>query len=523
MSTSVASILDQLRRLGVQPGRLCADSRQVQAGDIFVALPGKRVDGRNYIDQAIARGASAVLYEAGSELSLPIPALAIPQLSALIGPLADYLYGQPSRQLRMIGVTGTNGKTSITHWLAQALGQLQCPAAVIGTLGCGQPGQLAEGLNTTPDAISLQQTLAQFHRDGLQACAMEVSSIGIAEHRVAGVHFDLAVFTNLTLDHLDYHGDMAAYGAAKARLFAWPDLGTAVINLDDAFGRQLVANSAKARQTPVIGYTLGQFDRLGQKEFASLQEYLVAQEIDFRTTGLTRFKVGQIPFEIPVIGRFNVANALAVIGSLRALGYQLADIAPAMRNISAPPGRMEVVSVAGYTAEEKTADEITAAENLGPALNQPLVVVDYAHTPDALTQALTTLRETAAARDGRLICVFGCGGDRDPSKRPIMGAAAETGADEVWLTSDNPRSESPTSILAAIAQGMRRSAHIEADRALAIGSAIQSATENDVILIAGKGHEPYQEIAGQRYPFSDEQHARNALRNRTGKRPERTS
>jgi UDP-N-acetylmuramoyl-L-alanyl-D-glutamate--2,6-diaminopimelate ligase len=479
---NAAAVLAALQGTGIRPTRLCADSRRVRPGDVFLALPGHRVDGRKFIADAISRGAVAVLHEPGAEVAAAVPAIAVPGLAARAGEIAHLVFGRPSERLWMAGVTGTNGKTSVSQWIAQALERMECRCAVIGTLGNGFPGRLAESPNTTPDAVSLHGLLADFVEDGAVACAMEVSSIGLGEHRVAGVSFDVAVFTNLTRDHLEYHGTMEAYAAAKARLFSWPGLGTAVLNLDDPFGRQLA--DSLAGRLPIIGYTLD--GRPGG------ERNLTAANLSMSGAGLG-FTLDGVRFEVPVVGRFNAANLLAVIGALLAGDESLEDIAAVLRHLEPPPGRMQAVGGNG----------------------QPLVVVDYAHTPDALEKALTALRETAATRGGRLVCVFGCGGDRDPGKRPMMGAMAERLADRVLLTSDNPRGEDPEEIIAGIAAGMTHEPAVQSDRAAAIRAAIIDADARDVILLAGKGHEPYQEIAGVRHPFADLDHARRALENRS--------
>lgn len=472
------AILEQLAARGIEASNLCADSRAVRPGDVFVAMPGHRSDGRAYIADAVRSGAAAVLYEAGVAVDVAVPGIAIENLAALSGGIAHLVYGRPSEQLWMAGVTGTNGKTSVTQWIAQAMQIFDCPCAVIGTLGNGFPNKLAESANTTPDAVTLHRLLAGFVEHGAVACAMEVSSIGLDQNRIGGVDLDVAVFTNLTRDHLEYHGTMAAYGAAKARLFDWPDLGAAVINLDDPFGIELDARLAGRVRT--IGYTLtGKVSR---------GETLAAQDFAMTTTGIA-FTLEGVRIEVPVVGRFNAANLLAVIGALLAGEETLDDISGVLPRLSFPPGRMQAVG----------------------GRDAPLVVIDYAHTPDAIEKVLATLRETAAARGGRLTCVFGCGGDRDAGKRPIMGAIAERLADRVLLTSDNPRSEDPGAILAAVAGGMKAKPEIEPDRARAIAMAIGEADSRDVILLAGKGHEPYQEIAGVRHPFSDLEHVRTAL------------
>ncbi|WP_284155338.1 UDP-N-acetylmuramoyl-L-alanyl-D-glutamate--2,6-diaminopimelate ligase [Sulfuricystis multivorans] len=382
----------------------------------------------------------------------------------------------------MVGVTGTNGKTSVTQWIAQALtlGGRKC--AIVGTLGNGFPGALVPGPNTTPGAHVLREFLPECVRQGAQACAMEVSSIGLHQNRVAGLRFDVAVFTNLTRDHLEYHGTMAAYAAEKAKLFDWPGLSCAVLNLDDPFGRELAAKLAG--RVPTIGYTLG--------DEGGADRVLRAMGLTETASGLA-FSVDGVAIFAPVIGRFNASNLLAVIGTLLAAGMPLPTIAAALAQITAPPGRMQP---------------------LGGGPDDPLVIVDYAHSPDALEKVLTTLRGTANARGGRLVCVFGCGGERDPGKRPQMGKIAEALADRVVVTSDNPRGEEPLMIIDQIVAGMRSQPVIEPDRARAVAATLAAAAPNDVILIAGKGHEPHQEINGARIPFSDIECAKSALARR---------
>jgi UDP-N-acetylmuramoyl-L-alanyl-D-glutamate--2,6-diaminopimelate ligase len=471
-------VLTQLERQGVQATHLCLDSRTVAPGDVFVALKGYRSDGRAYIGQAVERGAAAVLYEAGDVVPITVPHVAVSKLDRLAGEIAHLVYGRPSEKLWLAGVTGTNGKTSVSQWIAQTLNALGRKCAVIGTVGAGFPGALADSINTTPDAIALHRLLAQFAAQGAAACAMEVSSIGLDQGRVNGALFKVAVFTNLTRDHLDYHGDIDAYGEAKERLFSLPGLEAAVVNLDDPFGERLAEQLSGRVRT--IGYTLA--GRTGASEV------LAAEHLAMTATGMS-FKVDGVTIEAPVVGRFNASNLLAVVGTLLAAGAPFGDIARALRDIVPPPGRMHPLG----------------------GIGQPLVVVDYAHTPDALEQALLALRETARARGGKLVCVFGCGGDRDAGKRPQMGAIAERLADTVVLTSDNPRNEDPLAILAAIQAGFKCAPFVEPDRAVAIRVAIKAAADDDVILIAGKGHEPYQEIAGVRQHFSDLEQALAAL------------
>jgi UDP-N-acetylmuramoyl-L-alanyl-D-glutamate--2,6-diaminopimelate ligase len=486
------SILEQLERQGVKPQRLTADSRRVQPGDVFVAFPGAQVDGRDFIAQALANGAAAVIAEAGKKVMRSgIPGdgagdaaiVEVSGLAALSGEIAHLVYGRPSEKLWLAGVTGTNGKTSVSHWIAQAMNALQHRCAVIGTLGNGFLESLVESPNTTPDAIILHAEFAGFVAQGAKACAMEVSSIGFDQGRVNGAAFDVAVFTNLTRDHLDYHGSMATYAAAKEKLFFVPGLSVAVLNLDDPFGAELAVRLRG--RLHVIGYTLG--------PDAGGEDVLRAENLGMSAAGV-EFDLRGVQFTVPVVGRFNVSNLLAVIGALLARNERLEDIAVALNRIQPPPGRMQALG----------------------GVDQPLVVVDYAHTPDALEKALGVLRETAAARGGRLVCVFGCGGNRDPGKRPQMGAIAERLADQVVLTSDNPRSENPQAIIDGILGGMKSPPAVEPDRGQAVADAVADADPRDVILLAGKGHEPYQEIAGVRHPFSDIDVAKSALATRRG-------
>ena len=487
------AILEQLAQKGVIATRLAADSRRVQPGDVFVAFPGAHVDGRDFIAQAVAKGALAVIAEEGikvgaGSLCVPgiplrgqaMPVIEVAGLAALSGEIAHLVYGRPSEHLWLAGITGTNGKTSVSQWIAQAMDLLHHKCAVIGTLGNGFLDALDASPNTTPDAINLHAALAGFVARGAEAGAIEVSSIGLDQGRTNGAAFDVAVFTNLTRDHLEYHGTMAAYAAAKEKLFIASGLGAAVLNLDDPCGVELAIKLKGRLRT--IGYTLG------VAESTCVDEILRAENLSMGAAGI-EFDLRGVHFAAPVVGRFNASNLLAVIGALLARNERLEDLAVALRAIRPPPGRMQALG--------------------GP--DQPLVVVDYAHTPDAMEKALGVLRETAAARGGRLLCVFGCGGERDPGKRPQMGAIAEAMADGVVLTSDNPRGEDPYAVIDAIRGGMRRPPQVQADRARAIAGAIATADARDVILIAGKGHEPYQEIGGVRQPFSDLDAAKSAL------------
>ncbi|MCK9284781.1 MAG: UDP-N-acetylmuramoyl-L-alanyl-D-glutamate--2,6-diaminopimelate ligase [Rhodocyclaceae bacterium] len=477
------AVLEQLRERGVTAVSLCIDSRRVVPGDVFVAYPGAHADGRRFVDAAVDRGAAAVLYEAAAANlpALAVPAIAVAGLAQLSGEIAHRVYGCPSENLQLIGVTGTNGKTSVSQWIAQALDGLGQHCAVIGTLGNGFVDALEDSPNTTPDSVTLHRDLAQFVTRGARACAMEVSSIGLEQGRVNGARIRTAVFTNLTRDHLEYHGSMEAYAAAKARLFEHPGIETAVINLDDAFGRELAQRLCGRR--PTIGYTL--------ENRPGADTVLAASDLEMNGAGL-RFRLGDETVSAPLIGRFNASNTLAVIAALMAGGVDRNLAIDAVARLRPPPGRMQRVG----------------------GVDAPLVVIDYAHTPDALEKALIALRATAAARGGKLICLFGCGGERDPGKRPLMGAVAERLADRVIVTSDNPRSEEPQAIVAAIGAGMTAPVQSIVDRRVAIAATIAAADRHDTLLLAGKGHEPYQEIAGVRHPFSDLAEAVRALEQR---------
>jgi len=483
--------LDELISLGVEINRLVADSRDVRAGDTFVAYPGEQSDGRRHIAQAIARGANAVLCEARDlqwDATWRVPHLALHDLRQQAGFIADRIYGQPSRRLRMVGVTGTNGKTSISHWLAKSVSALDQKCALIGTLGNGFPDALQAGANTTPDALKVHELLAQFARQDAQATVMEVSSHALAQGRVNGVHFDVALLTNLTRDHLDYHGDMQHYATAKRRLFDWDQLGHAVLNLDDPFGAEL-AGQLRAGSAEVVGYGLRQESlelarNLGLRGVHGEVRRADAQGLEI----LLHTSWGEAELDSRLLGRFNASNLL---GALAVLLVNEIPIDAAVRELGlqrAVAGRMQAMG--GKEA--------------------PTVVVDYAHTPDALENVLGTLREVCAA-DGRLICVFGCGGDRDRGKRPMMGKVADRFADVRILTNDNPRSEAPAAIIDEIAAGMAGEYQVIEDRARAISEAIAGARACDTVLIAGKGHEDYQEITGVRQPFSDSEIAQRAL------------
>lgn len=459
---------------------LTLDSRNVRAGDLFLAVPGGKVDGRTHIADALQRGAAAVAYEVEGATVLPItdvPLIPVKCLAAQLSDIAGRFYGDPSRHLNMIGVTGTNGKTSVTQLVAQALDLLGQHCGIVGTLGSGFYGALQSGMHTTPNPIAVQATLADLKKAGAKAVAMEVSSHGLDQGRVTALAFDVAVMTNLSRDHLDYHGTMEAYADAKAKLFSWADLSCRVINLDDVFGRQIAAEKHESR---LISYSL---------EDASA--YLYCREAKFDDEGVRAILVtpqGEHHLRSALLGRFNLSNVLAAVGALLGLDYALDEILRVLPKLEGPAGRMQ--RLGGGT--------------------QPLVVVDYAHTPDALEQVLTALRPHAK---GKLLCLFGCGGDRDRGKRPLMAEVVERLADGVLVTDDNPRGEDPTQIFDDIRAGFNAvdKVNFVAGRGQAIAQLIASASADDVIVLAGKGHEDYQEINGQRHDFSDLVEADRAL------------
>jgi UDP-N-acetylmuramoyl-L-alanyl-D-glutamate--2,6-diaminopimelate ligase len=487
-------------RTAAPGGRLASHSRRIRPGDVFFAYPGEAADGRKFIASAIENGAAAVVVEERDFVwpaDLTVPHLAVAGLKAGAGPIAQAYYGQPHANMFTVGVTGTNGKTSCALWTAQALASLGETAAVIGTLGIGmvrgraEPEFDATGY-TTPDAVLLAGELDKLEQAGAGALAIEVSSIGLVENRTAGMHFDVAVFTNLTRDHLDYHGDMTSYEAAKRKLFEWPGLKTAVVNLDDPAGVRIVQHlRAGFPDVAVTGYTLR-----ADAELPALEGVRILRAASLRS------RAAGVEFQVQsgadsalarthLVGHFNVSNALAVLGTLLAKGVALRAAVDAIETLVPAPGRMQ--QVGGQDA--------------------PLVVIDYAHTPDALEKTLGALRQVARERGGQLWCVFGCGGDRDPGKRPQMGRIAQL-ADQAVVTSDNPRSEEPRAIIEQVVAGMDpKGAPWQAieDRAAAILSAVKHAARADVILLAGKGHEPYQEIKGRKNPFSDADHAALAL------------
>ena len=564
---SVDAVLAWLVGRGVRS--LCVDSRQVRAGDGFIAWPGHAVDGRQFVGEALAAGAAAALVEAGGVEIFAFAderVAAIAGLKEATGEIASRRLGEPSRKLLVIACTGTNGKTSIAWWTAQALTALGRRCGVVGTLGVGEPplgdrpAVLTETGLTTPDPVGLQTAFARFADAGMVACAIEASSIGLAEHRLAGTTLAVAIFSNFTQDHLDFHGSMASYWQAKARLFTWPGLAAASINVDDAHGRRLADELAGKRPADALveerpAGALAEERPAGAAGGVDLWTYSVRGRARLSAVNIA-YRDGGLCFEVveaggdraavttQMIGGYNVANLLAVLGGLRALGLSLADAAGACSALTPVPGRMQRVPAGA---------------------DQPVVVVDYAHTPDALEQALRALQPFAAERNGVLWCVFGCGGNRDAAKRPLMGAVATRLAQRVVVTSDNPRHEPPEAIINQVLGGVwgggggsaqgaaAHRGHISKggeasqdsegsegsdgtdgtdgrgggsgsagrvvaieDRAAAIATAIREADRRDVILIAGKGHETFQETAGRKRPFVDADEALAALVERAG-------
>ena len=464
---------------------LVQDSREIKPGDAFVAIAGFGAHGLNFVDAAREAGAAAILFEPPSpgELQAPEDAIPVVGLRARMGAMADQFHDRPSAAMTTVGVTGTNGKTSTVQLLAQAWTLRGQKAGTIGTLGAGVWPKINPTGFTTPLVLRLHALLAELRDEGAQAVAMEVSSHALDQGRVDGVHFDVAVFTNLTRDHLDYHGDMASYGAAKKKLFDWPGLRAATVNLDDAFGRELF--EAVGGKVRVVGFS----------SRGAAGAVVRADDVQLDGSGI-RFLLHAgnqaHPVRSALLGRFNVDNLLGVAATLFAMGMAPALVAETLSQLVPVDGRMN---------------------RLGGEGGLPLVVVDYAHTPDALEQALSSLRAHTA---GKLVCVFGCGGERDRGKRPQMAAIAERGADVAIVTDDNPRGEDGDQIVADIIAGFADAtrAIVQRDRAKAIAEAIGMAGADDVVLIAGKGHEPYQEINGIKHPFDDTATARALLGSR---------
>ena len=448
---------------------ISADSRQVKAGDLFVAVQGKAHDGHTYIADAVAKGAKCVLTSREVDIThVNVPMICNADLVSARNQIAARFYGEPSRAMTCVGVTGTNGKSSIAYGLASVLPS----TGFSGSIGWGMLPSLTATDMTTADGVEIQQRFATLRASGATSIAMEVSSHALDQGRLSDVQIDVGVFTNLTRDHLDYHGSMAAYAQAKARLFEEFDLKRAVINLDDALGRQLVSRCDQ-RGIPVISF--------GSDESATICYEIEAISID-GVLGSWRTKWGSAPLRLPVRSEFGVANCAAILGTLMHLEDDLQKAVKRLESVCTPPGRFEFVQVGSQTH----------------------AVIDYAHTPDALRQTLLALKRL---KPSAITCVFGCGGDRDKGKRAAMGTVAEEIADRVVVTSDNPRNESAQSIADDVLHGMRRveCATVELDRRRAIACSLQNAAPRSIVLIAGKGAEQHQEIAGVKHPFSDRQ------------------
>lgn len=493
------SLTEVAVELGLHGGgalRCVSDHRQLRAGDVWFAWPGERFDPRQQLSACAALGLRALIAESEGlsdewlELadSVGFPVYRIRGLSSQAGALAAALSGNQAGAPRLVAVTGTNGKTSVTRWVAQGLSHLKSRCAVLGTLGAGFVDGVIESTGlTTPDAVSLQAALAQLRAEGAESVALEASSIGLVQGRLSGCHLDVAAFTNLSRDHLDYHGNMQAYESAKHMLMAWPGLRSAVVNMDDPAGVRFL--QVAARNGAELWQVASRPDCFA--EAPGHRVLLQAVHVAGGMQVTLQWQGQRSDATVSVIGQFNLENLAVVAGILLACGHDLAAVADALSVVTAPPGRMQVVSAAGG----------------------PLVVVDYAHTPDALQKVLSALRPVAVARGGSLQCLFGCGGDRDPGKRPLMAAIAEQGADQVVITADNPRTESAEAIMAQMVAGLSRpdKARVQPDRAQAIQQCISLACASDVVLLAGKGHETGQIIGDQVLPFSDVEHAEQAL------------
>ncbi len=472
---------------------LTIDSREVTAGSLFIALKGAQQHGLDYAEAVVQQGAVAIIWESSDSLQqkqiqdLTIPQIEIQNLRDVLGDIANRFYDSPSQAVDVIGITGTDGKTSVSHFLAQSLEN----CAVIGTMGIGRLDDLQTATHTTPDVINTHKNIASMKAQQINSVAMEVSSHALDQGRVLGVNFDVAVLTNLTRDHLDYHGTVEAYAEAKAKLFAWSDLKALVLNLDDAFGREMLQkwggvfseSSATDSQPEIIAYGVGDLD-----DYPA--DSLVAVNAEFNSSGLSaeiHYANQQAQLNAAVLGRFNLSNLLAALGSMIGLGHSLQNAVAELNKVHTVAGRIEKVSDTDV-----------------------LAVVDYAHTPNALETVLSALREHT---ENNLICVFGCGGDRDAGKRPLMAKIAEANADVVIVTDDNPRTENPQKIMQDIVAGFinPEKATIEHDRASAIRLALKQANTGDTVLIAGKGHENYQILSTGTIEFSDREEANKAL------------
>ncbi len=475
---------------------LTADSRQVQAGDLFVAMVGKTVDGRSYISDAVKKGAVAVLSEAGAPNDLNVPIVEYTDLSKTLGFIANRFFSEPSKCLRVIGITGTNGKTSCSYFIAYLLSVWRKQCGIMGTLGVGLLDNLQSMNCTTPDVISVHKALAKFRDQGAFAVAMEVSSHALTQERVQGVQFDTAIFTNLTQDHLDYHGDMAHYWQAKKQLFIAHDIKNAVINLEDPKAQDLITSLLRTKhisKNNIIGYTTSDISFISKEALGGISIVktlaLYLDNAGMSATIQTPWGKGQI--ECALLGRFNLSNILAALSTVCIQGMPFDLALQAIHSLPTVPGRM--MCLGGKT--------------------QPMVVIDYAHTPDALKQVLSALRPHCRSK---LWCIFGCGGERDRAKRPLMANVAESLSDKVIMTSDNPRQEHTSQIFADMKQGLKKPdvVLVEPDRIAAITHAIMKASPLDIILIAGKGHETAQIIGTKSLPLNDYDEAIAVLKRR---------
>lgn len=505
-SVALANLLPDLelgKAAGLMVSNLCLDTRQLKTGDAFIGLAGIKVDGRDFIAKAIELGASAILVESdknwqGIDWLGAVPVIAVDNLPSRVSEIAGHFFDEPSKKIQLIGITGTNGKTTCSLLAAQLLAHLQKKSAVIGTIGFGlldasaiaplaqQIGLLTSTGLTTPDPVTLQRILDELVSGGASSIAIEVSSHSLQQKRVAGLHFTSAIFTNLTQDHLDYHGDLQSYGNAKAQLLHMPHLQNAIINLDDGWASGLL-NKVPAGVN-VISYST---EKVADVYATNIELHAQGVRAHLHTPW------GEAEINSPLLGQFNLSNLLAVIAAIGAQGFSIQEVTPFIAQLEPAPGRMQLVTV------DQAAQEIQ-------------VIVDYAHTPDALDNTLQAIHQHKA---GRVWTVFGCGGDRDKTKRPQMGKIAERLSDYVIVTNDNPRSEDPATIAAEIVRGMKHPSGclVIADRAQAIDFAVQQAKAGDIVLIAGKGHEDYQIFATQTLPFSDSKHARISLQRRIAK------
>jgi UDP-N-acetylmuramoyl-L-alanyl-D-glutamate--2,6-diaminopimelate ligase len=506
-SVALADLLPDLdlgKAANIVAHNLCLDTRQLKTGDAFIALAGIKVDGRNFIAKAIEMGAATILVEAdknwqGLDWLGSVPVIAVEDLPSCVSEIAGHFFGEPSKKLQLVGITGTNGKTTCSLLVAQLLAQLQQKSAVVGTIGYGlldaasvaplnqQISLLTSTGLTTPDPITLQRILSEMVDGGAASAAIEVSSHSLQQKRVAGLHFTSAIFTNLTQDHLDYHGDLQSYGNVKAQLLQMPGLRTAIINLDDTWASGLTQKVPA--NVGVISYST---EKVADVYATNVELHAQGVRAHVSTPW------GEADIDSPLLGKFNLSNLLAVIAAVGAQGFSVQQMLPFIAQLEPAPGRMQLVTV------DQIEQEIQ-------------VIVDYAHTPDALENTLNAIHQHKA---GKVWTVFGCGGDRDKTKRPQMGKIAERLSDYIIVTNDNPRSEDPASIAAEIVRGMNHPSGclVIADRAQAIDFAVQQAKAGDIVLIAGKGHEDYQIFANQTLPFSDSKHARISLQRRIAKR-----